>query len=84
MSPDDALATVRAALEASLGVPADQVVPSATLREDLELDSLDLAELVAGLEERTGRPFGTEMLAGVHTVADVVRLISSLAADAAP
>ncbi len=34
-----------------LGVEADQIVPDATFNEDLGADSLDLVELIMGIEE---------------------------------
>ncbi|TDD11487.1 acyl carrier protein [Nonomuraea diastatica] len=43
----------------------------ALLREDLEADSLDLAELHVALEDRWG-PLPRETLADVRTVGDVI------------
>ena len=51
-----------------LSVPEDKVVPEARFAEDLEADSLDLVELVMGLEERFDIEVPEEDLEGVTTV----------------
>jgi acyl carrier protein len=48
-----------------------RVTAEARLREDLDADSLDLAEIHVALEEAWG-PIPRETLAGVRTVADIV------------
>jgi len=55
-----------------LGVPKDTVTPSALLRDDLGADSLDFAELVMALEDRTGLHIPEGGFADVKTIADVV------------
>ena len=49
--------------------PAAEVSPEIRLREDLELDSLDLAELTARIESRTGVDiFATDVVTTVGEV----------------
>ncbi|MBY8886097.1 acyl carrier protein [Streptomyces sp. PTM05] len=50
---------LKEALTDSLGVPSESITPEATF-EDLELDSLALAELAVICEERTGHPVGDD------------------------
>lgn len=83
MSRDDLFQTVREVCVEILGVPADEVTPQALLREDLEADSLDFAELVMALEDRLGAVIPEGALKGVQTVADAVDLVESQLATAA-
>ena len=60
-----------------LSVDADKVVPEAKFADDLDADSLDLVELVMGLEERFDVSIPEEDLEGVTTVALAVDLVLS-------
>ncbi len=57
-----------------LGAERDQVTPEATLT-DIDVDSLDLAELAQIVEERYGTKLTGADVTGVRTVGDVVELI---------
>ena len=52
MERADALATIKEVAAEVLSVDPDQVTETARFKEDLDADSLDLVELVMGLEER--------------------------------
>ena len=58
-----------------LSVPEEKVVPEARFAEDLEADSLDLVELVMGLEERFDISVPEEDLEDVATVSQAVDLV---------
>ena len=58
-----------------LSVAADQVTEAARFKEDLDADSLDLVELVMGLEERFDIQVPEEDLDGVTTVGHAVDLV---------
>ncbi len=60
-----------------LGVSEDEVVLTATFKEDLGADSLDLFELVMSFEDEFGVKIPTEDLEKISTVDDVVKYISS-------
>jgi acyl carrier protein len=66
---------VRAVMKGELGLSVEAVVPEADLIEDLDLDSIDLVDLAATLEERLALSFRTEELASVRLIQDVVDLI---------
>jgi acyl carrier protein len=51
-----------------LSVEPDQVVPEASFAEDLDADSLDLAELVMALEDEFDITVEEEELEGITTV----------------
>jgi acyl carrier protein len=66
-----------------LSVDPDTVVEDARFKEDLDADSLDLVELVMGLEERFDISVPEEDLENVGTVGQAVDLVlAKLAAKA--
>ncbi|MDQ1520975.1 MAG: acyl carrier protein, partial [Actinomycetota bacterium] len=65
MNRDDALATIKQVAAEVLSVDADVVTEDARFKEDLDADSLDLVELVMGLEERFDIEVPEEDLEGV-------------------
>ncbi|MEO3796783.1 acyl carrier protein [Nonomuraea sp. B10E15] len=71
MGEDDIATVVREHCVRILKVDPGRVTVDALLREDLEADSLDLAELHVALEDRWG-PLPRETLADVRTVGDVI------------
>lgn len=75
MERDEAVGEIRDVAVEILGVDADQVTESARFKEDLEADSLDLVELVMGLEERFDISVPEEDLEGVDTVGKAVDLV---------
>jgi acyl carrier protein len=81
MEREEALAVLRDVAVEVLSVEPDAVVESARFNEDLDADSLDLVELVMGLEERFDVTIPEEDLEGVATVGQAVDLV--LAKDAA-
>lgn len=58
-----------------LSVDPAQVTPEARFGDDLDADSLDLVELVMGLEERFDIEVPEEDLEGVTTVGQAVDLV---------
>ncbi|UBU08691.1 acyl carrier protein [Nonomuraea gerenzanensis] len=71
MSEEDIVTVVRERCAEILKVDPSRVTEGALLREDLEADSLDLAELHIALEDSWG-PLPRETLADVRTVGDVL------------
>jgi RND superfamily putative drug exporter len=68
---------IRTALTSGFRVPEDEVVPGATL-EELELDSLALAEFALILEERLGVKIDSEHAVRTTTLADIARHLDEL------
>jgi acyl carrier protein len=79
MERADALATIKEVAAEVLSVEPDQVEEGARFKEDLDADSLDLVELVMGLEERFDIEVPEEDLEGVTTVGQAVDLVLSKA-----
>lgn len=50
---------------------AAQVVPTAKLREDLDLDSLDAADMLVAIEKKFGIRLDDEVARQFRTVADI-------------
>ena len=58
-----------------LGVERDKVELSASFREDLEADSLDLVELIMAFEEEFGGEISDEEAQKITTVGEAVTYI---------
>lgn len=69
------LEQVRQVLDEELGVEPEKIVPSANLRDDLEMDSLDLVELVAVLEDRIGHGIRDDAADDIRTVDDIIDVV---------
>jgi acyl carrier protein len=83
MERDEALTAIRAVAVEVLSVQPESVVETARFAEDLDADSLDLVELVMGLEERFDVSIPEEDLEGVATVGDAVDLVLAKASQRA-
>ena len=75
MERDEALSALREVAVEVLSVDPDAVVEEARFKEDLDADSLDLVELVMGLEERFDIEVPEEALEGVTTVGKAVDMV---------
>ena len=75
MDRDRVMVTMREVAPEVLGVEPDVVVDEASFKDDLDADSLDLVELVMGLEERLDVTIAEEELAGIKTVGQAVDLV---------
>ncbi len=75
MSKDETLEKLKEVLTAGFGLRDEQVVPTARLVEDLDLDSLDSFDLVVRLEQETGEEIKEEELKSIQTIQDIVDVI---------
>ena len=75
MEREEALSALREVAVEVLSVDPDQVVEESRFKEDLDADSLDLVELVMGLEERFDISVPEEDLENVATVGNAVDLV---------
>ena len=60
-----------------LAVEADKVVPGASFADDLDADSLDLAELVMALEDEFDITVEEDELEGIKTVGQAFDMVSA-------
>ena len=75
MEREEALSALREVAVEVLSVDGDAVTEEARFKEDLDADSLDLVELVMGLEERFDISVPEEDLENVGTVGQAVDLV---------
>ena len=61
-----------------LGVTRDQLTPDADLVQDLGADSLTLIEISLALEERFSLSIPDQELERIHTVGDVLELLTKM------
>ncbi len=83
MEREDAVVALREVAVEVLSVEPDAVTEDARFKEDLDADSLDLVELVMGLEERFDISVPEEDLENVTTVGQAVDLVLSKVASKA-
>lgn len=74
---DDILERFRKCAVEILSVDAEQVTPEAKFGDDLDADSLDLVELVMGLEEEFDIHVDESELEGIETVQGALDLVKS-------
>lgn len=79
MERAEALEVLREVAVEVLAVNPASVTEEARFKEDLDADSLDLVELVMGLDERFGIRVEDEELDGVLTVGNALDLVLSKA-----
>jgi acyl carrier protein len=82
MERAEALTAIREVAVEVLSVDEGTVTEEARFKEDLDADSLDLVELVMGLEERFDITVPEEDLEGVATVGQAVDLVLGKVASA--
>jgi acyl carrier protein len=75
MSKEEILERVVQILSESFELDRADVVPTAHLFEDLDLDSIDAIDLVVGLQEETGLKLTEDELRAIRIVQDVVDLL---------
>jgi len=73
----DILEKVKAVVVEKLGVEPEQVTPEARFIEDLNADSLDIVELIMGLEDEFGLEISDEEAETIQTVGDAIKFIES-------
>ena len=70
-------AVVLELLEKETGENYPSVEESTTLREGLNLDSLDMAGLVLHIESHFGIQIESELLDGIHSVGDLLNVLET-------
>lgn len=72
MTKDEVLAKVKEITIEQLGVDEEEVTESASFRDDLEADSLDLVELIMAFEEEFGGEISDDEAQKITTVGEAV------------
>lgn len=71
------LEKIKALVAENLGVEESKITENSSFKKDLGADSLDLFEMVMGLEEEFEIEIPTEDLEQIVTVGDVVKYIEA-------
>jgi len=74
MTQADIITQVNQLMMTGFELPAEKLVPDATLIGDLGLDSLDAVDMLVYIEETMGIKVEGERLASVKTLSDVYQL----------
>lgn len=69
--------TVKKMIADQLGIDEEKITMESRFKEDLEADSLDLFELIMGLEEEYGVEIPSEELESLTTVASVIEYLEN-------
>lgn len=77
MSDTEIFEKLKEIIVEQLGVEEDAVKPEATFVEDLSADSLDIVELVMGIEEEFELEIPDQAAESIVTVQDVINYIKN-------
>lgn len=68
---------VKEIIAEQLGVGVEEVTDNASLKDDLNADSLDLFQIVMSLEEEYNLEIPTEDVESIATISDIAKYIES-------
>ena len=77
MTKSEIFARVSQILQESFELDAADIVPTAHLINDLDLDSIDAIDLAVGLQTEVGLDVAEEELQSIRVVDDIVNLVYS-------
>jgi acyl carrier protein len=75
MTREEIFAHVRATIAELFEFEPEEIKPSSTIFQDLDLDSIDAIDLVAKLQQFTGQRIDEDTMRSVRTVDDLVRVL---------
>jgi acyl carrier protein len=59
-------------------IEADSIIPDKNLRDDFQLDSLDIVDFMLGIEDRIGKKIDPSKFRNAYTLQDVVDFIQPI------
>ena len=83
MTDQEILAGLGEIVEEIAGVPADEVTPSKSFVDDLDIDSLSMVEIAVAAQDKFGVEIPDDQLKDLATVQDVVNFVAKNAGDSA-
>lgn len=78
---DDILSELRRILSELFEIPPEEVMPEATIYDELDLDSIDAIDLVVKLQDWTGKKVKPEDFKSARTVNDIVEAVHQLVSE---
>ena len=76
MNDQEILAGLGEIVEEIAGVPADEVTPSKSFVDDLDIDSLSMVEIAVAAQDKFGVEIPDDQLKDLTTVQDVVNFVA--------
>ncbi len=83
MNEQEILAGLGEIVEEIAGVPADEVTPTKSFVDDLDIDSLSMVEIAVAAQDKFGVEIPDEQLKDLTTVQDVVNFVTKNAGGSA-
>lgn len=77
----DIVTKVNTLMHEGFEIPMEQLTPSATLFDQLGLDSLDVVDMLVHLEENLKVKVDAKQLTDVRTLQDVYEMVAALAVE---
>ena len=75
MNEQEILAGIGEIVEEIAGVPADEVTPSKSFVDDLDIDSLSMVEIAVAAQDKFGVEIPDDQLKNLKTVQDVIAFV---------
>lgn len=66
---------VKKVLVRDIGIKESEIVPNATLREQLGVDSTEMVEIIVGLEKEFGIQISDSKVEKLKTIQDLINLV---------
>ena len=78
MTKDDIYQRIVSILQETFDIDPERVSPAASLKDDLDIDSIDAVDLIVQLKPLVGKRLQPEAFKSVRTVQDVVDALHEL------
>ncbi len=72
---------IKSIIKTNLNIEDEKIVPTARLKEDLAIDSIDAVEIVLAFEEKHNIRVDETKLREIKTIGDLVSYFEALKAD---
>lgn len=83
MTKDDIFQRIVTILHETFDIAPDRISPSASLKDDLDIDSIDAVDLIVQLKPIVGKRLQPDAFKSVRTVQDIVDALHTLMHDSA-
>jgi acyl carrier protein len=83
MTDQEILTGLGEIIEEIAGVPADEVTPSKSFADDLDIDSLSMVEIAVAAQDKFGVEIPDDQLKDLVTVQDVINFVAKNAGSTA-
>ena len=83
MTKDDIFQRIVTILHETFDIAPDRISPSSSLKDDLDIDSIDAVDLIVQLKPIVGKRLQPDAIKSVRTVQDIVDALHTLMHDSA-